>query len=346
MIIIILNKVCQIYHIYKIFQTDSYLYWNSTLNILTQTKTIKEKRSLDVMKSSQVYHIVICAYLKPGVSAQDVLQVLINHHGGVNFQRAFREARASFILDGNEDKIFLNPEGLQAVERIKNVFKEIDGTEIPERRFLEDYNTIQEKFTTYLVTFGQAKMADFNSWAKLFFLPSSYKTLEKVVVGMKEKKLINTIPGMQGTYYLCSTIPSRLVVHGERQISSDPFKVGGSYREVHWGVKVVMMDSEEDPISKEGEWWEVMGKYQAEDHQMIINSGVEDLMGVGPPGMGGLSSPTGTKAKKVVGMTSKTNVEIFVWVGQWVRDHPTYNLYGGNCQDFSNGLRTFLGVNI
>ena len=140
--------------------------------------------------------------------------------------------------------------------------------------------------------------------------------------------------------YLATTPPSRWVVLGERKVGEWKGEVLCFCGKLHEGIKLV--DSGESPISGEGKWWEV-GAKKENNSTLVFNLGYKELP-VGEPSVG-VRSNTGTMPKKFVGITSKTDLQIYLFARKYQKTWPGYHAVRNNCIHFRAAFEKFLVPN-
>ena len=100
--------------------------------------------------------------------------------------------------------------------------------------------------------------------------------------------------------------------------------------------------SGESPISGEGKWWEV-GAKKENNSTLVFNLGYKELP-VGEPSVG-VRSNTSTMPKKFVGITSKTDLQIYLFARKYQKTWPGYHAVRNNCIHFRAAFEKFLVPN-
>ena len=154
----------------------------------------------------------------------------------------------------------------------------------------------------------------------------------------------------------------RLVIFGKIDLT---VKAGLAH---HWGVKlvecpddpdfnledcaVVLEDEEEEAaetppkiaeaLNAEGDWYEVDG-FQMDDPKNLKNNSINGSDDYTTPGEHrGVKSRLMSAPERIVGVTERTDQEIFIFNKEYLARNPKYSLLRNNCQNYADEFCDFL----
>ena len=197
----------------------------------------------------------------------------------------------------------------------------------------------EQKVKLAVTELGSATKEDVMNWINQnnLLLKMSERNVRRVINDMIiEGSLVEE----EEHVFLATTPPSRWVVLGERKVGEWKGEVLCFCGKLHEGIKLV--DSGESPISGEGKWWEV-GAKKENNSTLVFNLGYKELP-VGEPSVG-VRSNTGTMPKKFVGITSKTDLQIYLFARKYQKTWPGYHAVRNNCIHFRAAFEKFLVPN-